>query len=287
MLDKIIYLKFKYFLDLIRFYKPIGFMLLMWPCFFAMTLLPLEFEKLIKWYGFFFIGAFLMRSAGCIINDLIDIKIDKKIERTKKRPLASKKLSITEALIFLSILLFLSFLILLQFNYFTILAGMLSMPIVILYPLMKRFTNWPQLILGFAFSWGIIIVNVEFLKEFNLDFFLLFIGCTFWTLAYDTIYAYQDRFDDIKNNIKSSAVLLGNKGRIYLIFFYLIFFLIIGYLSVKSSGNYYNLIVIIIAIFVMNNLLNKWDPKSKNNSDYYFNFNNIIGLGCFLFLLIF
>ena len=122
MLDKIVPLKIKYFFELIRLSKPTGFILLMWPCWFALTLVPLNSTNLIKWYVFFFIGAFLMRSAGCIINDLVDINIDKNISRTNNRPLASNKLSKAEAISFLFLLLILSFFILLQFNIYSILV---------------------------------------------------------------------------------------------------------------------------------------------------------------------
>jgi 4-hydroxybenzoate polyprenyltransferase len=286
MLDKIIPIKLNYFFELIRFSRPIGFLLLMWPCWLALALLPLDSQNIIKWYLFFFIGAFLMRSAGCIINDYVDINIDRKVKRTKDRPLTSQKISKIEALIFLFILLFLSLIVLMQFNYNTIFIALLSFPLIILYPYMKRYTNWPQIFLGIIFSWGVIIVSIQFMGDLNWNYILLYIACIFWTLAYDTIYAYQDIEDDIKNNIKSSAVFLGDKGKQYVKIFYLVFFSIIGYLSFKTNNNFYSLIVIIIIIFVMNHLLNKWDPSSKNSSNYYFRFNNVIGLSCFLFLLI-
>ena len=159
-----------------------------------------------------------MRSAGCIINDLVDINIDKNILRTANRPLASNKISKTEAIIYLLFLLFLGFFLLLQFNFFSLLIGVSSLPFIILYPFMKRCTHWPQLILGIVFSWGVLIVSVQFLNSFNLNFVILYFGCIFWTLAYDTIYAYQDREEDIINGIKSTAVLLGDKGLKYVKF---------------------------------------------------------------------
>ena len=287
MLDKIVSLKIQYFLNLIRFSKPIGFMLLMWPCWFALTLLPLSLIDLFKWYFLFFIGAFLMRSAGCIINDLVDINIDKNITRTANRPLVSNKISKIEAIIFLLILLLLSFIILLQFNFLAILIGIISLPLVIIYPFMKRYTYWPQLILGIAFSWGVIIISIQFLNELNINFIILFFGCISWTLAYDTIYAYQDREEDIINNIKSTAVLLGDKGKKYVKIFYFIFFSLIACLTWKNSHNIYSLLIIIIFIFVMNIMLNKWNINSIKSSNYYFRLNNFIGLCCFLFLLIF
>ena len=138
MLNVINPIKIKYFINLIRLNKPIGFMLLMWPCWFALAEIVQKKFQLINWYIYFFIGAVLMRSAGCIINDMIDIRIDSKISRTANRPLVSKKVSITEANILLILLLILSFLILLQFKYLTIVAGLFSFPLVILYPFIKR-----------------------------------------------------------------------------------------------------------------------------------------------------
>ena len=287
MLDKIVPLKITYFLDLIRFSKPIGFMLLLWPCWFALTLVPHKSFDLFKWYFLFLAGAFLMRSAGCIINDLVDIKIDKNITRTANRPLTSKKISILEALIFLFVLLLLSLIILLQFNSLTIVIALLSFPFIIIYPFMKRYTYWPQLILGIVFSWGIIMVNFQFSNSLTFNYIILYIGCVFWTLAYDTIYAYQDFEDDKKNSIKSTAILFNTRGILFVKLFYLIFFSIIGYLSWQTNHNFYSLIVIIMFIFVMYKILNKWKPTIRNSSNYYFKLNNIIGLCCFLFLLIF
>ena len=152
---------------------------------------------------------------------------------------------------------------------------------------MKRYTYWPQLCLGLVFSWGVLIVSIEFFNEINLYFFLLYFACIFWTLAYDTIYAYQDREDDLENNIKSTAVLFGALGHKFVMTFYTIFFLIIGFLGYKSSGNLLSFATIFLFIFAMILYLNKWRLNSKNSSIYYFKFNNIIGLFCFFFLLIF
>ena len=287
MLDIIVPKKIIYLFDLIRFSKPIGFMLLMWPCWFALAIVSQNQIKLIHWYAYFLIGAFLMRSAGCIINDLVDINLDKNIKRTANRPLSSKKISILEASLLLFVLLLLSFIILLQFKINTVLIGLASIPLVILYPYMKRYTYWPQLVLGLVFNWGIIMVSVEFYDKINLNFLLLYFGCLVWTIAYDTIYAYQDRDDDIKNNLKSTAVLFGCRGHKFVLVFYIIFFLIIGFLGYKSSGSLFSLTVIFVFIFAMVLYLRKWRLNSSNSSNYYFRFNNFIGLFCFLFLIIF
>ena len=287
MLDTFIPKKFFYFLDLIRFNKPIGFMLLMWPCWFGLAYSGKSFYNLIYLYFLFFLGSFLMRSAGCIINDLIDIKIDSQIARTLNRPLASKKISILSALIFLFVLLLLSFIILIQFSILTIIIGLLSVPIIILYPFMKRITYWPQLVLGLVFSWGVLITSAELFGKIKLDYCLLYLACIFWTLSYDTIYAYQDRQDDINNNVKSTAVLLGEKGKLFVRFNYFCMLSLISYLSWKSSGNLVSLGVIIAILIVINMLINNWKPDSAQSSNYYFLKNNFLGGVIFLYLLFF
>jgi len=287
MLDKTIPKKIKNLFDLIRLDKPIGFLLLMWPCWFALAKIEENIFYKISWYFCFFIGAFLMRSAGCIINDLVDINIDRKVLRTSIRPLTSNKITVFEAIALLIILLALSLLVLLQFNYQAILIALISLPLIIIYPFIKRFTHWPQLGLGIIFNWGILIVSIQFIGMVTFDFLLLYLACIFWTLAYDTIYAYQDREDDIKNNIKSTAVLFGKNGYKFVKIFYNIFFITIGFLSFYSSQSFTSLIVIFVFIIVMNIYLNKWKLDSRESCNYYFKFNNIIGIFCFIFLVIF
>ena len=172
---------------------------------------------------------------SCIINDIIDIDFDQKVTRTKFRPLASRKISITEAILLLIILLAISFFILLEFNFKSIVLGLLSVPFVILYPFMKRVTYWPQIILGIVFSWGVLIVTIQFNGTLSNQFIFLYIGCVFWTLGYDTVYAYQDRKDDIAQGIKSTAVFFGENGRIFVALCYFIVILIFGYLGWNSS----------------------------------------------------
>ena len=279
--------KIKSLLDLIRFDKPIGFALLVWPCWFSLASLPINPINNLKWYLFFLVGSFLMRSAGCIVNDLVDIKIDKKVERTSQRPLVIKSVTIFEAIIFLILLLILSLLILVQFNIKAIVIGLFSLPLVILYPYMKRFTYWPQLVLGVIFNWGIFIVSMQFNGYVTISSIILYLGCIFWTLGYDTIYAYQDRGDDIKNNIKSTAVLFGDKGKKYVLLFYIIFLIILGYIGFQTSGSIASIFVLILFLIVMSFFLNKWNLSSRSNSNNYFKLNNFFGLICFIYLIIF
>jgi len=287
MLQKFYSKKFKSLLDLIRFNKPIGFTLLVWPCWFALSILENSILELLNWYLIFLIGGFLMRSAGCIINDIIDMNIDKKIYRTKSRPLASGKLTIIEAVFFLIILLFLSFLILLNFNFNTIILGILSIPLITLYPLMKRFTFWPQAFLGLIFSWGVLIVAIQFENTLNIHFLLLYIACFFWTLAYDTIYAYQDIEDDKKNNIRSTAVLFKEFGKLWVIAFYSVFLIIIGSIGYIKSESIISLFVIFLFLVIWIYIINKWDVKSRKSSNFFFRINNLFGLLCFSYLNVF
>jgi len=287
MLNIFLSKKIKHLLDLIRFNQPIGFALLMWPCWFALASLSINQLDLINWYVYFLIGSFTMRSVGCIINDIIDINIDKNVKRTSSRPLVSNKISILEAIIFLFILLFISFLILLQFNSKTIILGIFSLPLIILYPFLKRFTHWPQLFLGIIFNWGVLIVSMQFIGSLTFFFIILYIGCIFWTLGYDTIYAYQDQKDDIVNNIKSTAVLFESNGKIFVMSFYAIFLIIIGYIGFQNSASIISIFVIFLFLIAIIFIINKWDIKSRNSSNLFFRINNFFGLLCFMYLLVF
>ena len=287
MLDSLVIKKFTDYLNLIRFNKPIGFLLLMWPCWFSLSILDLNLNSLFFWLVIFFLGSFFMRSAGCIINDIIDRDIDKKIYRTKQRPLAAKRISLIEAILILIVLLLISFLILLQFNYNAIIVGLLSIPFIILYPFMKRITNWPQIILGIVFSWGVLIVAIQFNGIITSQFFILYIGCVFWTLGYDTVYAYQDRKDDIVQGIKSTAVFFGENGRIFVALCYFIVILIFGYLGWNSSKSLFSVIIIAMIGICTYIAIQKWDINSLESSNFYFRQNNTFAIMLFLYLQIF
>jgi len=287
MLDSLVLKKITSYLDLIRFYKPIGFLLLMWPCWFSLSLMKLEINLLLSWLIIFLMGSFFMRSAGCIINDMVDKEIDKKVYRTALRPLASGNISLIEASILLFILLFLSLLILLQFKFFTMIIGLLSIPFVILYPFAKRFTHFPQIILGLIFSWGILIVAYEFNQKINLNHIVLYIACVFWTVGYDTIYAYQDKVDDIKNSIKSTAVFFDQNGKFFVFICYFIVISAFGYLGWSSSKSIFSLIIMAIIGFCTYIAIRKWDIDSVKSSAFYFRQNNIFAIMLFVYLSIF
>tara|TARA_B110000438_G_scaffold65593_1_gene66161 strand:- start:860 stop:1720 length:861 start_codon:yes stop_codon:yes gene_type:complete len=286
-MDKIFPEKIHNYFELIRLNKPIGFMLLLWPCWFSLANLEFSQQSLIIYYILFFIGSVIMRSAGCIINDLIDQDIDSKIERTASRPLASKKITNFNAIIFLSILLIIGLFILLQFKPQSILVGLLCTPLIILYPLMKRITFWPQLFLGIIFNWGVIICSVEFFGTVTKEYLILYLACVFWTVGYDTIYAYQDLKDDKKNSIKSTAVLFEDKGKYLVVTSYTLMLIVIGYLSLNQTIEMLKLLVYFcIFIYIVVNII-RWDHKSEQNSGKKFRQNNFFGAMIFLYLLSF
>ena len=207
----------KTFLELIRIKQSIGSTLLILPCFFAIALIykinpNIEFSKIIFTTILFTIGAFLTRSSGCIINDLLDKNFDKKVERTKNRPLASQKISSKMALFFLVILLFLSLLILVQFNYQTIIGGFVALALIITYPLMKRITYFPQVFLGITFNFGIIMAGLALNSSIDFGLIILYLACISWTFLYDSIYGFQDIEDDLRIGIKSSAIIFSKNN---------------------------------------------------------------------------
>ena len=214
------------FIELIRLKKPIGFMLLFWPCSWGLTIAYDFNQDLEKYFWFlllFLFGAILMRSAGCIINDIVDSDFDKKVERTKNRPIASGKISKIKAFTYAMVLCGIAFLVLIQFNKFTILMALLSMPLAFTYPLMKRFTYWPQLFLGITFNYGLVLAWISITNEISIIPVIFYLGAIFWTLGYDTIYGFQDIKDDEIIGVKSASIKFKNEPKKILFFSYFFF----------------------------------------------------------------
>ncbi len=214
---------------LMRLDRPIGTWLLLLPAWWSILYaaggvfqLNLRHTALLALFG---VGAVIMRGAGCVINDLWDRDIDRLVERTRARPLASGAVSPRAAFVFLAALLLLGLLILLQTNLVTILLGFLSLPLIAVYPFMKRITWWPQLFLGIVFNFGALMGWAAVTGAVGLSALLLYIGGIFWTLGYDTIYAHQDKDDDALAGVKSSALKLGSCSRRAVAVFYALFFL--------------------------------------------------------------
>ena len=270
------------FIELTRLNKPIGYMLLFWPCVWGLTLVY-DFNSEINTYFnyliFFLLGSILMRSAGCIVNDIIDKKFDQKVERTKNRPIASEKISIKLALLYTLVLCFCAFLILINFNLLTIFFALASMPFAFSYPLMKRFTYWPQLFLGITFNYGLVLAWISINNSISLIPILFYIGAIFWTLGYDTIYGYQDIKDDEIIGIKSTSIKFKNNPKTFLTLCYsflLISLILIGFLMNFSNIFYLFLIIPFCHLFFYQiNFLNINKPE---NCLKIFKSNNILCL---------
>ena len=215
---------------LMRLDRPIGIWLLYWPCVFGIALgaavqkQPIPSPLLLV---LFLLGAILMRGAGCTFNDIVDRKYDAKVKRTRGRPIPSGKVSVRAAWAFAIGLGLLSLLILLQFNRLTIWLGVASLLFIAAYPFMKRITWWPQAWLGLTFNWGALMGFAAETGHLTWPAYLLYAGCFFWTLGYDTIYAHQDKEDDMLIGVKSSALKLGRATRYWLYIFYTIAFVLI------------------------------------------------------------
>jgi 4-hydroxybenzoate polyprenyl transferase len=278
------------FIELIRLKKPIGYMLLFWPCAWGLTI-AYDFSDNLSTYFFylllFFLGSVLMRSAGCIVNDILDRKFDKKVSRTKDRPIASGKISVTLGLFYAATLCFLAFLVLINFNFFTILIALASMPLAFTYPLMKRFTYWPQLFLGVTFNYGLILGWSSINNEISLIPVIFYFGAIFWTLGYDTIYGYQDIKDDEIIGLKSTSIKFKSNPYMFLNLCYLIFavsLLVVGYLMKLSNLYFLFCIVIIFQMFYFQ--VYKLNYKNPSNCLQTFKSNNLLGLLIFLNFLI-
>ena len=280
----------KLFIDLTRLKKPIGFMLLFWPCAWGLTLaydFSLDLNKYFFYLILFFLGSVLMRSAGCIVNDILDRKFDAKVFRTKDRPIASGKVSVNLAIIYSLVLCFFALLVLLNFNSYTIILALGSMPLAFTYPLMKRFTYWPQLFLGITFNYGLLLGWTSIHSGFNLAPILLYLGAIFWTLGYDTIYGYQDIKDDEIIGLKSTSIKFKNKPYTFLFicyFVYLLSLLITGYLLNFNKISLLIFILILIHMFYFQ--LKKLKIDNSISCLKIFKSNNILGLIVLIGLII-
>ena len=281
--------KLKIIIELTRLNKPIGFMLLFWPCLWGLTLgyfFNNETIIYLKYIALFFLGSILMRSAGCIFNDIVDRDFDKKVERTKNRPIASGKISVSESFIYIVLLCLASLLVLLQFNKLTIMLGMSSMIFAFSYPFMKRITYWPQLFLGLTFNWGIIMGWTAITNNISIEPLLLYISAIFWTLGYDTIYGLQDMHDDEIIGVKSTSIKFKNNPKVFVGSCYCLCVLFILIMFFMMDLNKYILffsIPFIVSLFYQIKIFDIKNDKSCLNA---FKFNNFSGFFNFLFILL-
>ena len=280
----------KLFIELTRLKRPIGFMLLFWPCAWGLTL-AYDFSSNLKNYFFylllFFLGAVLMRSAGCIVNDILDKEFDKKVLRTKNRPIATGKISIKIALFYAAVLCLLALMVLLNFNKFTIILALGSMPLAFTYPLMKRFTYWPQLFLGITFNYGLILGWTAIKGQPDIIPIIFYLGAIFWTLGYDTIYGYQDIKDDEIIGLKSTSIKFKGYEKKFLFICYsclLILFLFGGYIMAFNNIFYFFMIIPFLHLFLYQ--IKNFESKEPENCLKIFKSNNMFGLIIFLNILI-
>ena len=278
------------FIELTRLKKPIGFMLLFWPCLWGLTTVY-NFNLGLKnyfFYSFLFLaGSILMRSAGCIVNDIVDENFDKKVERTKDRPIASNKVSKKIAAFYALILCAIAFLVLINFNKFTIYMAIASMPLAFTYPLMKRITYWPQLFLGITFNYGLVLAWISISNEISIIPIIFYIGAIFWTLGYDTIYGFQDIKDDEIIGVKSTSIKFKNNPKRFLLICYLIFIISLFFLGFLMNFKIFYFMFLIIPILqlilVQIKKLNIDDTKDCLSK---FKSNNLLGFIVFINILI-
>ena len=281
--------KLKIIVELTRLNKPIGFMLLFWPCLWGLTLgYYFNDETFIyfKYIFLFFLGSVLMRSAGCIFNDIVDRDFDKKVERTKSRPIASGKISVFESFIYIILLCLISLLILLQFNKLTIILGLSSMIFAFAYPFMKRITYWPQLFLGLTFNWGIIMGWTSITNNISIEPLMLYLSAIFWTLGYDTIYGLQDIHDDEVIGVKSTSIKFKNNPKVFVGSCYclcVLFILVMFFIMELNKYILFFTIPFIVSLFYQ---IRMFDIKNERSCLKAFKFNNFSGFLNFLFILL-
>ena len=282
--------RFQIFIQLTRLNKPIGFLLLFWPCVWGLTLAYYfsgETNLYLKHMLLFFLGSVLMRSAGCIFNDIVDRDLDKKVQRTRERPIASGKVSVFEALIYIVFLCLVALLILAQFNWLTIVLGISSMALAFAYPFMKRITYWPQLFLGLTFNWGIIMGWTSITNSISIEPIILYLSAIFWTLGYDTIYGLQDIHDDEIIGIKSTSIKFKNNVKVFVGTWYSLCVLCILILGLLMEIDKY--ILPLSAFFIVSLIyqIKIFKPNDPKSCHFSFKVNNLTGLLVFLFIFSF
>ena len=279
-----------FFIELIRLKKPIGFMLLFWPCAWGLTLaydISGNLNNYFFYLTLFFLGSVLMRSAGCVVNDILDKELDKKVFRTKNRPIASGKISIKLGLVYAVFLCFFSLLVLLNFNNFTIILALGSMPLAFSYPLMKRYTYWPQLFLGITFNYGLILGWTSIHSELTNIPIILYFGAIFWTLGYDTIYGFQDIKDDELIGVKSTSIKFKKIPKIFIMSCYLIFISTLITVGIFMNFKYLFFIFLLLpTLYIYFLQIKKFRIENPMNCLEIFKKNNFLGFLIFANILI-
>jgi len=281
--------RLKIFINLTRLNRPIGFMLLFWPCTWGLAYaysIEQNLNQFLYYFFLFFLGSVLMRSAGCIVNDIVDRDIDRKIQRTKSRPLANNLISVQLAIIYTAILCAIAFFVLIQFNRLTIILGIMSMFLAFSYPYMKRVTYWPQLFLGLTFNWGIVMAWAAMTNSISIEITTLYISAIFWTLGYDTIYGVQDIVDDEIIGIKSTSIKFKKNIKLFVsICYFLSCFLIISLFYNQLGLNIFTFLIIIF-IFSLVYQVMKFKKNSPKKCLEAFKLNNLSGFLLFFGILL-
>ena len=272
------------FFRLARFDKPIGILLLLWPTMSALWLASNGFPD-VNILMIFIIGVVVMRSAGCVINDLADTEIDKHVERTRRRPLATGELSTKEALVFLLFLLSIALCLAIVLGFKVVAWSLGGLVLTIIYPFCKRFIKSPQVILGLTFSWSIPMAYIACGTEFNLSMFFLWVGVLIWIVVYDTFYALVDIDDDLKTGVFSTAILFGDKVSFVTSLSQIIVLLVWAYLGtiLEMSLIYFLMLMVVLLLFYRQQLL----ISAREKKDCFRAFNESWYVGFFHFLGIF
>ena len=278
------------FIELTRLKRPIGFMLLFWPCLWGLTLVYDFNSNLFNYFFYsalFLSGSILMRSAGCIVNDIADKNFDQKVERTKNRPIASGKVSVKLAFTYALILCGIAFLVLINFNKLTILMALISMPLAFTYPLMKRITYWPQLFLGITFNYGLVLAWISISGEISIIPIIFYLGAIFWTLGYDTIYGFQDIKDDEIIGVKSTSIKFKNDPKKFLFISYCMFIISLFLIGILMNFKmYYFLFMIVPILHLLVFQISRLNTNLSLDCLIKFKSNNILGLIIFTNILV-
>ena len=279
---------FKIFIELTRLNKPIGFMLLFWPCAWGLAYansFQNNTDLLIHYLFLFFFGAVLMRSAGCIFNDIVDKDFDKKVKRTKSRPIAAGKISVKHSFIYVVALCSLAFLVLIQFNLKTIIIGMSSMILAFSYPFMKRITYWPQLFLGITFNWGILMAWTAMNNSISLEIIVLYFSAIFWTLGYDTIYGAQDMSDDEIIGLKSTSIKFKNNIKNFIFISYALTMCLLLILFKDYLGKNIFSVLLVLSFGTLLYQIIKFKENNSKSCLKLFKLNNLTGLIIFISIM--
>ncbi|HEY7750501.1 MAG TPA: 4-hydroxybenzoate octaprenyltransferase [Aestuariivirgaceae bacterium] len=283
--DRVLPQTFRPYARLARLERPIGWWLLLLPGWWSIALAKVSRGgglPDLKLLALFLLGAVIMRGAGCTLNDIADRHLDAKVKRTKSRPIPSGQVTVVNAIVFLVVLCAAGLFILLQLNRYSIVLGAASLVLVAIYPFMKRVTHWPQLFLGLAFNWGALLGWSAVTGRLDLPALCLYAGGVFWTLAYDTIYAHQDKEDDALIGVKSTALRLGSATKIWLAAFFFFSLALIDLAGILAGANIYFHLAVVGAAFHASWQLSRLDIDDPNNCLRIFRSNRDFGVIVFL-----